>query len=306
MACQQLTKELWAALHSKKKTFLLDCDGVLWHGNVAIQGAPEAVARLKQLGKRVILVTNNSGRNRASYVEKCNSLGIKDISEADVVTTSAVLADYMQNVVKFSTNKRVYVVGSAGISSELSNVGISSFGVGPDRMDTYQDNTEILIGTPFGTPIDQVGAVVVGYDPHISFPKALKAATYLKNPDCLYVATNDDETYPTSNPDMICPGTGSIVAIVTTASGRTPVTLGKPYEPMFKYILQKYGLRADETIMVGDRLRTDIQFAKLNGLSSLLVLTGQSSLEEVDMERSIHETYIPDFFCNSIGDLASL
>jgi len=303
-SAKKLTKELWKDLCEKTKYFLLDCDGVIWHGDVPLPGAPEAIARLKQLGKKVILVTNNSGRSRASFAEKCKALGIDDISADDIVTTSAVLADYIQNVIGYPNSKQVYVIGSQGIANELSLVGISTFGVGPDSMANYGDDVRVLEKTPFPVPTTKIGGVVVGYDPHISFPKAMKAATYLKNPNVFFIATNNDYTYPTSNPDIVCPGTGSVVSFITTASGRTPVVLGKPYPPIFNYIMKKYGLRAEEAVMVGDTLRTDIQFGKLNGMKSLLVLTGHCTPD--DLERETTESYLPDFYCGKLGDLTQL
>lgn len=97
-----------------------------------------------------------------------------------------------------------------------------------------------------------IGAVVIGFDEHLSYPKILKAANYLANPDCLFLASNADETFPMEIP-LVVPGTGVMVRSVETASQRTAKVFGKPSTAMFEAISQESKIDPKKTLMVGDR-----------------------------------------------------
>jgi len=99
---------------------------------------------------------------------------------------------------------------------------------------------------------DDVGAVVIGFDEHLSYPKILKAANYLANPNCLFLASNADETFPMEIP-LVVPGTGVMVRAVETASLRTAKIFGKPSVAMFEAISKKCKIDPKRTLMIGDR-----------------------------------------------------
>lgn len=204
-------------------------------------------------------------------------------------------------------NKKVYIVGSSGISQELEKVGIESFGVGPD---VIEGNLATLVAQQF-KPDPDVGAVIVGFDEHISFPKMMKAASYLNDPKTIFIATNTDERFPM--PNFVVPGTGSIVKSIETCAERKPIVVGKP-ESYLCEVFFKEEMKRDPSkfLMIGDRLNTDIWFGKNNNFQTLLVETGVHKLDKVqeivDMVNRGEgdaelEKQIPDFYISSLGDL---
>ncbi|CAL1288217.1 unnamed protein product [Larinioides sclopetarius] len=174
---------------------LTDCDGVLWMGNDAIPGSVETINTLKNMGKPVIYVTNNSTKSRDEYLKKCDTLGFPATVDA-IVSTSYCAAAYLQSI---NFKKKVYIFGSTGIAAELDKAGISHLPIGPDPV---ADNWIQWLSDVKLDP--EVGAVVVGFDHYVSYPKLTKAASYLKDPGNLFIATNRDEQFPTDG-DLIIP-----------------------------------------------------------------------------------------------------
>ena len=167
---------------------LSDCDGVLYVNDDAVPGASQALNKLRALGKKVVFATNNSTKTREEQMKKLKKLGY-EVKLEEVFTTSFSTAIYL-NSLKF--NKKAFVIGMDGISQELDKVGIESFGVGQDPTPSHW--------TPGMCDIDLepgVGAVVVGFDNQISFPKLARACSYAKQEDCLFICANPDESFPT-------------------------------------------------------------------------------------------------------------
>jgi len=152
-------------------------------------------------------------------------------------------------------------------------------------------------------PDPDVGAVVCGLDTSINYTKYCKAYQYLRNNDCLFIATNEDSTYPAGG--GILPGGGSIMAPLVLALKRKPVATGKPNATMLDCIRAKHNFDPKRSIMVGDRLETDIEFGKKGGLSTLLVLTGITAKEDLQSD-AVPQDQIPDFVTSSLGDLRIL
>ncbi|XP_072492360.1 glycerol-3-phosphate phosphatase-like [Notamacropus eugenii] len=303
--CVRLSAHRARRLLASVDTLLFDCDGVLWRGESAVPGAPEALSALRAQGKRLGFVTNNSSQTRVAYAEKLQRLGFGGPAEPaghEVFCTAYCTALYLrQRLEGGEVPAKAYVLGSPALAAELEAVGISSVGVGPEPL------RGVGPGDWLAEPLDSgVGAVVVGFDPHFSFAKLTKAVRYLQQPGCLFVGTNMDNRNPVEGGRYVA-GAGCLVRAVETATQRQAEIIGKPSRFIFDCVTKEFGLNPDRTAMVGDRLDTDILLGVTCGLKTILTLTGVSSLEDVkgnqQSDCSSRNKMVPDFYVDSIADL---
>lgn len=301
----RLNAERAQALLADVDTLLFDCDGVLWRGETAVPGAPETLTALRARGKRLAFITNNSSKTREAYAEKLRCLGFGAPAGPDagreVFGTAYCTALYLRQRLTGPPAPKAYVLGSVALAAELEAVGVSCVGVGP----------EPLLGDGPGAWLDaplepDVRAVVVGFDPHFSYMKLTKAVRYLQQPDCLLVGTNMDNRLPLENGRFIA-GTGCLVRAVEMAAQRQADIIGKPSRFIFDCVSQEYGIHPERTVMVGDRLDTDILLGVTCGLKTILTLTGVSSLRDVKSNQEsdcmAKKKMVPDFYVDSIADL---
>lgn len=280
-------------------TVLTDCDGVLWLMNNALPGATKVMNGFKANNKKIFFVTNNSTKSISQFLEKFKSLGF-EASINEVVSTSYLAAKYVK--ANLDPSKRVYVIGSPAIASELDALNVKHFGVGEDYLKssvpTFVENIKLE---------PDVGAVLVGFDEHLSYPKLFKAASYLKDPKVLFVATNTDESFPVAGTGLVMPGTGSIVCAVKTCAGREPFVVGKPSSYICNVLTETNKIDPSRTLMIGDRCNTDILLGKRCGFKSLLVLTGVNSLKDVEewskSDDPKLQELVPDYYAQSIDSL---
>ena len=295
-----LSKEEFKNFIESIDVILSDCDGVLWRETEVIQNSPETVNKFKQLGKKFFYITNNNTKTRSEFVEKCDRLNY-DAAMEEIVCTSFLAAVYLKEK-KF--DKKAYVIGSEGILKELEAQGIKHSGIGPDIMDG--DEVELVKNFK---PDPEIGAVVVGFDKYFSFPKLVKAATYLQDPNIHFVGTNCDTERPSPNNNRF-PGTGCFIQTIEAASNRSAVMVGKPESFLIEYIIKKYGLNPKRTLMIGDNCNTDILLGKRCGFKTLLVLTGITSQSDVDaMNTSTADSknsIIPDYYADELGDVLKM
>ncbi|RKP24001.1 HAD-like domain-containing protein [Syncephalis pseudoplumigaleata] len=292
MATKLTTREAVNAFIDRHDTFLFDCDGVLWYGHTLIPGVDKTLELLRRKGKRILFVTNNSTQSRQAYTKKFEKLGLS-ASENEIFGSSYAAAVYLQKVVDFPADKQVYVIGQAGICDELDAASIRHNNPADDSSTIDWEGVEAI------TPDPNIGAVLVGFDMEINYRKLAKAYVYLaSNPGCLFLATNDDASFP--HHGRTFPGTGSMVAAIKGCTGREPRVLGKPHQTMLDCIVAKYDLDRTRTCMVGDRLNTDIQFGVQGGMSTLLVLTGVTSEQELHDAR---HNITPEYYADSLATL---
>ncbi|XP_038053689.1 glycerol-3-phosphate phosphatase-like isoform X2 [Patiria miniata] len=302
-ACRELRKEHAKEFFESFDTVLFDCDGVIWDANDEIPGAKDTLRKIKEMGKRIIFITNNSTKSRTQYAKKFTELGFESVPKERIFCTSFAAAHYLKEKLKFQG--KVYLIGEAGLEEELTEYGISYTGPGPDPVTGIQKEWLHI-------PLDpEVRAVVVSYDVHISYVKIFRAASYLSDPSVAFVGTEMDgrKHYPGTH--VVKPGTGCIINAVKTAALREPLILGKPESYLFECIQQSIKeVDQSRTLMVGDNLHTDIPFGRNCGLKTLLVLTGISTLEEArhfQASNSIHDQKkVPNFYLPSIKELGEL
>lgn len=274
-------------------TVLTDCDGVLWISDNEIPGSAKAINGLRNMGKKIFYVTNNSTKVREEFAEKARKLGFTATRD-EILSTSYLVAHYLNGI---NFKDKVYIVGSEGIGGELDAVGIRHIGIGPDNVKVKHDFRNLK-------PSDldkEVKAVVVGFDEHISYPKLLKAASYLDREEVLFLATNTDERFPKGG-GIVVPGTGSIVRAVEVSAERDAIVLGKPHAYVRKY-LEACGIDPKRTIMIGDRCNTDIELGVRCGFKTLLVMSGVTSEKDLAKMRTDRKPPIPDVVLPKLGDL---
>uniref|UniRef100_A0A8C1G182 Pyridoxal (pyridoxine, vitamin B6) phosphatase n=1 Tax=Cyprinus carpio TaxID=7962 RepID=A0A8C1G182_CYPCA len=277
-----------------KHNVLFDCDGVIWNGETAVTGAPEVVSLLKQRGKRVFFVTNNCTRPRENYVQKFSRLGFTDVAEEEIFSSAYCSAAYLRDVARLQG--KVYVIGCGGVMKELRDAGVP-----------VAEEEDAEPGASIYTcPLDpDVKAVLVGYDENFTFMKLAKACCYLRSPECLFLATDPDPWHPLRG-GRVTPGSGSLTAALETASSRKATVIGKPSRFMFECISSQFGLDPARSLMIGDRLETDVLFGSNCGLTTVLTLTGVSTLEEAlayrDGQEPQQKDCVPDYVMESVAD----
>lgn len=281
--------------------FISDCDGVLWHGRKPVPGAQETLKNLVSMGKRRFYFTNNSTLTRKQFIEKFNTLGF-DAEEDEILSTAWLTAKYLKNI---NFNKKVYVAGGIAIKEELDTFGIENIGVGPDNY-APKNSSGFSLGNNEIELDSGIGAVVVGYDFFFSYPKLMKACSYLNNPECLFIATNKDEKFPAAD-GIIVPGAGAFVAALETCSERKAEVMGKPSPFAIDNVLIPSGLNPKRCLMIGDRCNTDIQFGNLRGMITLLVETGVHKYSDLEKFKSSGmNNLLPTYYTSSVADLLEI
>ncbi|CAH1108316.1 unnamed protein product [Psylliodes chrysocephalus] len=273
-------------------TIIFDCDGVLWIENKPIPGSVEAFNKLQSIGKRVVLLTNNSVKLRQEFLEKAKKMGY-DIGMRDIISSAYLVALYLKNR---NFDKKAYVIGSKGIINELELAGIRCLGYGPDPLQHSLTQTiEHFVPDP------RVGAVIVGFDEHFCYTKLLKAASYLNNPSCIFLSTNTDESFKIHQ-SLIMPGTGSILRAVEAVANREAVIVGKPYSFLGEALKKQFNIDPNRTMLVGDRCNTDVQLGKNCRFQTLLVMSGAPNYLS-EKTQPLDPTDIPNYSIEQLGNL---
>jgi glycerol 3-phosphatase-2 len=247
------------ALADRYDAYLLDLDGVLYRADHPVEHAAAAVERLRERGRSVVFMTNNSSRTPSQVADRLLSVGVR--ASADEVVSSAIVTAELLHERGLAD---AFVIGEDGVLEALDRAGI--------RVD--------------GPDARSAEAVVVGWDRGITYDK-LRTAALLVERGAVLIATNADPSYPA--PDGLWPGAGALLAAVVATTGVEPLVVGKPHAPLFQAACRRAG--GERPLVVGDRLDTDIAGAADLGLDSLLVLTGVTSAADLS-QAAPRPTYI--------------
>lgn len=252
---------------------VIDLDGVVTRGDEPIQGAADAVQCLRKEGIRLVFATNNATSTVEQRLGQLRSLGL-GASREELVTSAIVTAEELAR--RGLGGSSAFVIGKDGIRQALADVGI-------EVLDANAGES---------API-----VVVSGDNRFDYEAMRVASTAVRN-GALFIATNDDATFPSSR--GLVPGAGAIVASVMTASGRAPEIMGKPHRPMMEAAARRLdGCRS--IAVIGDQPTTDLAGAREMGWAAILVLSGVTSPQEA--AEIVHK---PDLVIDTIVDAVEL
>ena len=245
----------------KKKLWLFDMDGTIYEEDNLFDGTLELLAEIKKQGGRYVFITNNSSKSAADYVKKVNRLGIP-AGEDDFFTSAQATILWLE---KEKPGAKVYCQGTRSLVGELKAAGI--------------DVTE---------RVEPVDVVLVGFDTELTAAKVRNTCEILSTQDVTYIATNPDWACPVSF--GFIPDCGSICGMIKSATGRWPGFIGKPEPVMVDIVREKFRCDAESTVVVGDRLYTDIAAGLTAGVTAVCVLTGEATAQEI-REGKITPTY---------------
>ena len=242
--------------------FIIDMDGVLWHGEQPMPGLTDFFQTLRDQQIRFILATNNASLTQEQYVLKLAQMGVQ-VSRDEILTSSMATALYLSEHTNPAKN-RVFVIGEDGAKEPLIERGFILTEL--YELDDNKDNPGM------GADI-----VVCGKDKYLSWDK-LATATLNIRAGAKFIGTNADTTLPTER--GLTHGNGAILAALQAATGVTPTIIGKPEPIIYQQALALLGVDPAQTVAIGDRLETDILGAVRTGIRSLMVLSGVSSEED--------------------------
>jgi len=293
-----MARRIWnsARVLAQYDTFIFDCDGVIWNGELAIPGAASTLQRLHKEGKRLLFCSNNSSKSRVTYTKRLRHFIGIDLPPEVMYVSAYGAAQYVKSLPTrlFDTSRqRVFVIGGKGIIDELDAADIKSIHADDVVGDRHYSTAEL----DALTPDPSIGAVVVGIDFRFSYSKAAYAFRALEQSGRLFIITNQDNTFPSAN--KLLPGGGCSVAMLRYALGKEPFNIGKPSQWLMELMVNEYGLDRTRTLMVGDKLETDILFGTRAKMDTLLVLSGVTASE--DEVRAAEDELKPTYILPSLG-----
>ena len=248
---------------------ITDMDGVLWRGRTPLPGLAEFFQFLRQQNIRFVCATNNASTLPGNLAERLQGWGA-DVQSKEIVTSSIATADYLADTLP--AGARLYVVGMEGLRAPLLQKG-------------------------FELADDNVAAVVVGIDWQLTYEHLKRAALNIRA-GAKFIGTNADRTFPSS--EGIIPGAGAILAAIETGSGVKPIVMGKPEPYLYEVALKRISAAPEQTLVLGDRLETDILGAVRLSLKSALVLSGVTTREQLAAS-----DYQPDWVFEDIKALTA-
>ena len=251
---------------NEKKALICDMDGVIYHGNKVLPGTAEFIDWLKRENKEYLFLTNNSGLTPRELQQKLERLGL-DVPEERFYTSALATAAFLRDQ---APSCSAYVIGEAGLLNALYDVGVTMNDYDPDY---------VIVGEGRAYSLD-----------------TLTKATNLVMKGAKLIGANSDASGPVEN--GIMPACRALIAPIEIATGKTAYFCGKPNPLMMRSALKMLGVHSADSVMIGDRMDTDIITGTESGMSTVLVLSGISSLETVDQF-----AYRPTVILDGVGDI---
>ncbi len=248
----------------QKKLLLLDMDGTIYLENDLFEGVDKLLKQTDASGGKYVFITNNSSRSVKDYVLKLHKLGLDYVTENDFLTSAQVSKVLLKE--KFGTNL-IYAQGTRSFITELKESGLNI-------TEKFDENAV---------------AVIVGFDTELTSEKLRNTCEILTKKDIPYYATNPDWVCPVDF--GFIPDCGSMCFGIEKATGKSPIYIGKPQPQMVYSAMQKFGFSKEQTVVIGDRIYTDIASGVNAGVDTVLVLSGETTLEQCK-ESQIKPTYV--------------
>ena len=257
----------------EKRLFLLDMDGTIYLDDTLFDGTQEFLSYVRGIGGKYLFLTNNSSRSVDAYVEKLSRLGIASTAE-DFLTSVDATVLYLQNT---HPGEKCYVFGTETCKDQLRKAGIRV----TDRLE------------------DGISVLVAGFDTELTFQK-LEDSCILLNQGVNFVATNPDWVCPTWYGSV--PDCGSVCEMLFRATGRRPVVIGKPQPEMALLAMARWGYEKSQTILIGDRLYTDIACGVNAGIDTVFVLSGEGTMEDLKTS-PVQPAFVFDHIAQMLAEL---
>ncbi len=247
------------------ENIVFDLDGTLYVGGKEVNGAGLVVKELQEKGKNIFFLSNNSSRSKLDYVDRLRKIGI-EISVSQIILSTDGLIDYLSR----NRVSNIHVLGTKSLKKQFIDEGFNIDSSRPEY-------------------------VVVGYDTELNYQKLITACKYI----------NEGTDILATHPDIFCPSEvgplpdiGALLEMLKMTTGKTPKKIfGKPSEEMIAPLIERFDIDPKKTVIVGDRLYTDVLMAKNVGCYSLLVLTGETTRDQVEGSK-----VVPDFILPSVAE----
>lgn len=253
----------------KKQGFICDMDGVIYHGNKLIPHVKEFISWLEKNDKNYLFLTNGSGRSPRELAQKLARMGL-DVDESHFYTSAQATASFLASQCEGGS---AYVIGESGLTYAMYEAGFSMNDINPDY-------------------------VVFGSSKSLNYEQIEKASRLVMNGAKL-IGTNSDLTDPSEN--GIVPACRALIAPIELTTGRKAYYIGKPNPLMMRHALKKLGTHRVDSVLIGDRMDTDIIAGIETEIDTVLVLSGVTRLEDLDKF-----PYRPKYIMNDVGGIAGI
>ena len=260
---------------NEKKLFIFDMDGTIYLGGIPFEFAKRFIKNLRKSGKKVMFFTNNASHTSPFYLKKLERLGFEP-TEEEIMTSGDVTFEFLK---RRRAGKSIYMVATDELVEEYKAKGLN------------------ILNGENDSAIREADIVITSFDTSLTYEK-LNVACRLIRGGAEYLSTHPDFNCPTE--DGFIPDSGAIAALVTASTGKTPTYFGKPYKETVEMIGEATGFTNDEMCIFGDRLYTDIALGKSFGVTSVLVLSGETQSADVDAAEVKDK---PDLVFDSLDDV---